>query len=93
MADSSIADSLKEIRAQLEGQEVVELQAKSTQLQIQIDVLTGELAKERTYYAGINGLLDKLATVRGDTHRLRIALQILDLRNRKLSLKKVERGS
>lgn len=93
MTGTSIQDTVNELR---EARTLVEKAAESKdhhiqQLEIKVQALTAELDSINTYYGGINALLDRLATVKGAVQQQRIAVQIMELRNRKSGLKKVER--
>lgn len=86
----STLDDLKDAREVIERAQA-EKNQKIQQLEIQIKALTAELDSVNAYYSGINELLDRLSTVKGAPQQQRIAVQILELRDRKNSLKKVAR--
>lgn len=95
MTSESVQDAVNEIRdarAQVESM-ISGNSSKVQQLEIQVSALKAELEAVNAYYSGINNLLDRLSEVKGAQQQQRIAVQILDLRNRKKSLKKVERSS
>lgn len=79
-----MTDSVAELR-EARGQITAHIQ----QLEIQVNALTTELESVHSYYKGMNDLLDRLSVVKGPAQKQRVAMQILDLRDRKLSLKKV----
>lgn len=95
MSSESMQDAVNELRdtrAQVESM----MSGNATrvqQLEIQVSALKKELEEVNTYYAGINGLLDRLANVKGAAQQQRVAIEILELRNRKKGLRKVERSS
>lgn len=95
MTGTSIQDTVNELR---EARTMVEKVSESKdhhiqQLEIKVQALTAELESINAYYGGINELLDRLATVKGAVQQQRIAVQIMELRNRKSGLKKVVRST
>lgn len=95
MANESIQDTVNELR---EMRTTIERSTEGKdhriqQLEIQVQALMAELESVNAYYGGINELLDRLSTVKGAPQQQRIAVQILELRNRKNGLRKVERST
>lgn len=94
MSSESIQDTVNEIRetrTQLENIEVNNA-LHIHKLELKVQALTAELDSLNTYYSGINDLLDRLSTVKGAVQKQRIAIQIMDLRDRKRGLKRVEQS-
>lgn len=95
MVSESIQDTVNELREMRTTVErtSVDKDHRIKQLEIQVAALTAELESTNTYYKGISELLDRLSAVKGALQQQRIAVQILELRNRKQNLRKVDRST
>lgn len=95
MSSESIQETvneLRETRSQVEKM-VQERASHVQQLELQVQALRAELDSVNEYYGGINGLLDRLASVKGAPQQQRVALEILELRNRKRGIRRVVKST
>lgn len=93
MTSESVKSAVEEIReARAKMEKLISEKDQQIQgLEFQVRAIRAELESVTEYYAGMNTILDRLASVKGAVHQQRIALDLLHLRDRKKGLKKVER--